>query len=767
MAILKTKNDKSNPRLNEALIATRHRRHYYDMFASKLIAFSGIGLIVTISLIFVYLLKEVLPLFKAAEIERVAEYQILELEDSAALHWAMDEPGLSALRLNQSGSALFIDTQSGEILDTLSLPIGAERDVTTFAFDSDESGVFALGLDDGSVVVAQYLWQSDATDQNNQRQISPTINFLFEVPKPANSTSAVTELAIRLIDTNYLLAITNNDGQFHLLELKAPDQAQFPDEFFQAEPMGVEEIAEISRVFSSVDKLFIDGDGRFLFRVSQTGEAVVYDVKRSFLEQSLAVAAAVELGNGSETITDIQFLLGELSLIVATDSGSLAQWFVVRSEEEIELVQIRDFELRNSSIRQLATEQRRKNFAAVDAAGNLAMFNTTANRLLFRVELIDSQPVDLVISPRGTRLLVESANNHLSYWRIDNPHPEISFSTLWSRVWYESYPEPEYVWQSSSASNDFEPKFSLAPLTFGTLKAAFYAMLFASPLAICAAIYTGYFMTPVLRRSVKPMIELMEALPTVVLGFLAGLWLAPFVEANLLGILSLLVFMPLGIGLSSFLWFIAPKKIRLLLSDGWEAIFLVPVVVAILFVSLSLGPFLEAILFDGNIQRWLSEQYGISYNERNAMIVGFAMGFAVIPTIYSIAEDAIFSVPKHLSDGSLALGATAWQSLFYVVLPMASPGIFSALMIGLGRAVGETMIVLMATGNTPIIDMNLFEGMRTLAANMAVEVPESEVNSTHYRILFLAALCLFLFTFVVNTIAEVVRQRLRLKYRNL
>jgi phosphate transport system permease protein len=767
MAILKTKNDKSNPRLNEALIATRHRRHYYDMFASKLIAFSGIGLIVTISLIFVYLLKEVLPLFKAAEIERVAEYQILELEDSAALHWAMDEPGLSALRLNQSGSALFIDTQSGEILDTLSLPIGAERDVTTFAFDSDESGVFALGLDDGSVVVAQYLWQSDATDQNNQRQISPTINFLFEVPKPANSTSAVTELAIRLIDTNYLLAITNNDGQFHLLELKAPDQAQFPDEFFQAEPMGVEEIAEISRVFSSVDKLFIDGDGRFLFRVSQTGEAVVYDVKRSFLEQSLAVAAAVELGNGSETITDIQFLLGELSLIVATDSGSLAQWFVVRSEEEIELVQIRDFELRNSSIRQLATEQRRKNFAAVDAAGNLAMFNTTANRLLFRVELIDSQPVDLVISPRGTRLLVESANNHLSYWRIDNPHPEISFSTLWSRVWYESYPEPEYVWQSSSASNDFEPKFSLAPLTFGTLKAAFYAMLFASPLAICAAIYTGYFMTPVLRRSVKPMIELMEALPTVVLGFLAGLWLAPFVEANLLGILSLLVFMPLGIGLSSFLWFIAPKKIRLLLSDGWEAIFLVPVVVAILFVSLSLGPFLEAILFDGNIQRWLSEQYGISYNERNAMIVGFAMGFAVIPTIYSIAEDAIFSVPKHLSDGSLALGATAWQSLFYVVLPMASPGIFSALMIGLGRAVGETMIVLMATGNTPIIDMNLFEGMRTLAANMAVEVPESEVDSTHYRILFLAALCLFLFTFVVNTIAEVVRQRLRLKYRNL
>jgi phosphate transport system permease protein len=127
----------------------------------------------------------------------------------------------------------------------------------------------------------------------------------------------------------------------------------------------------------------------------------------------------------------------------------------------------------------------------------------------------------------------------------------------------------------------------------------------------------------------------------------------------------------------------------------------------------------------------------------------------------------VFGVPKSLSDGSLALGATPWQTLVHVVLPTASPGIFSALMIGLGRAVGETMIVLMATGNTPIMDWNLFEGMRTLAANIAVEMPESEVNSSHFRILFLAALVLFLFTFVVNTVAELIRQRLREKYSSL
>jgi len=178
------------------------------------------------------------------------------------------------------------------------------------------------------------------------------------------------------------------------------------------------------------------------------------------------------------------------------------------------------------------------------------------------------------------------------------------------------------------------------------------------------------------------------------------------------------------------------------------------------------GPFQE-LFFDGDLRTWLSREAGISYDQRNAMVVGCAMGFAVIPTIFSIAEDAIYGVPKSLSDGSLALGATPWQTLVGVILPTASPGMFSAVMIGLGRAVGETMIVLMATGNTPIMDWNLFEGMRTLAANIAVEMPESAMNSSHYRILFLAALVLFMFTFVVNTGAELIRQRLREKYSSL
>ncbi|MEE4659970.1 MAG: ABC transporter permease subunit, partial [Halieaceae bacterium] len=311
---------------------------------------------------------------------------------------------------------------------------------------------------------------------------------------------------------------------------------------------------------------------------------------------------------------------------------------------------------------------------------------------------------------------------------------------------------------------DYEPKFSLTPLAFGTLKAAFYAMLFATPLAICAAIYTAFFMAPVLRRRVKPLVELMEALPTVILGFLAGLWLAPLVEDHLAELLSLILVIPGGVLLFSMLWALLPSGWRSVMPDGWHAIILLPVILGLVVLALALGEPLQVLLFNGDARRWFSEELGLAYDQRNAIVVGIAMGFAVIPTIFSIAEDAIYSVPRQLAFGSLALGATPWQTLTGVVLPTASPGVFSALMIGFGRAVGETMIVLMATGNTPIMEFNPFEGMRTLAANIAVEVPEAEVQSTHYRILFLTAFLLFIFTFAVNTLAEVVRQRLRSRY---
>jgi len=214
-------------------------------------------------------------------------------------------------------------------------------------------------------------------------------------------------------------------------------------------------------------------------------------------------------------------------------------------------------------------------------------------------------------------------------------------------------------------------------------------------------------------------------------------------------------------------WRMLPSEWRLRLRTGTEVFLLVPVVLAGIWLSFSCGRWIEGSFLGGDYRSWLGAALGVTYDQRNSIVVGLAMGFAVIPVIFTIAEDSLANIPPHLTAGSLALGATPWQTAVRVVLPSASPGIFSAVMIGFGRAVGETMIVLMATGNTPIMNWSPFNGFRALSANVAVELPEAPDGGTLFRVLFVAALLLFALTFLLNTAAELVRLRLRQKYRTL
>jgi phosphate transport system permease protein len=279
--------------------------------------------------------------------------------------------------------------------------------------------------------------------------------------------------------------------------------------------------------------------------------------------------------------------------------------------------------------------------------------------------------------------------------------------------------------------------------------------------------YLSQFMAPAYQRFVKPTVEIMAALPTVVLGFLAGLWLAPRLEKAFPSLLLMLVALPLLVLAAGALWHAVPRRIRGRFATGFEALIFLVVLALGIWGCVALAPAIERVAFGGSFPAWLNQATGMTYDQRNAVVVGLAMGFAVIPIIFAISEDAFSNVPRNLVSGALALGANRWQTVTRVVLPTASPGIFSAIMIGFGRAVGETMIVLMATGNTPIMDWSPFNGFRTLSANIAVEIPEAPVGGTLYRTLFLAALVLFVLTFLVNTVAEVVRQRLRNRYSRL
>jgi phosphate transport system permease protein len=738
-----------------ALQRKRRIRALKDRFARWAVSVGGLAVLGAITLIFFYLAYVVLPMFQGASLDSRKPVQVAWLNEAATpLLLTLEEQNQMAMRLDQNGKVQFFDAKKMQPLSSVQLPIPADVQIASVGQDQPGSNRVALGLSNGKVLVFQHVYKLSYPD--DVQTITPKIEYPFgEAPIELDPQGrALDHMGVSL--NGGTLMLTGSTGtELHVLKLGREENMMTGEVTLSEERIALAQIAE------PIKALIIDPRHLWLYVVNGRATADVFDMRSNSLNGRYKL-----LEDGKLEVSNATSLLGGISLMIGDSSGGIAQWFMVReADDKAVLKSIRSFQLADSPIIQILPEERRKGFFALDAKGNLGIFHSTAHRTLLVEPVAEGQAL-AALSPRANRVLVES-DGQLQRLIVDNPHPEISWSSLWGKVWYENYDAPGYVWQSTSASTDNEPKLSLAPLAFGTLKAAFYAMLLAAPLAIAAAIYTAYFMAPAMRRKVKPVIELMEALPTVILGFFAGLFLAPYVEGHLPGIFSLLLFTPIGILLAGYLWSRLPESIRLRVPDGWESAMLIPVILLIGYVSLAMSGHVENWLFDGNMRMWLSNDLGIPFDQRNALVVGLAMGFAVIPNIYSIAEDAVFSVPKSLTFGSLALGATPWQTLARVVILTASPGIFSAVMIGMGRAVGETMIVLMATGNTAIMDMNIFEGLRTLAANVAVEMPESEVGGTHYRVLFLSALVLLGFTFVMNTLAELVRQRLRVKYASL
>jgi len=735
----------------------RSRRMLKDKAAAYGIAVGGVSVILAVVMIFFYLLYEVAPMFQPASVEPwqtgdapMTPYEIPGT-NSPTRYLAVEEQAEIGFRVTADGAMTFFRVLDGQELrsERLTLPAGVE--ITSFALLSEVSRTFAFGLSNGEVRVLRHNYK--ATYPDGQRVLTPQLEYPLGEAGIQVADAPIEQLALAGGDDLWGIVAATREG-LSLTRLSLTENLMTGE-------ISVDSSRKtLPNPSGQPSKLLLAPDLAWLLASTTDGKVSVL-----YLSGEPEISQLLDVSEGQ--ITSFELLLGGNSVLISDSLGNLGQWLFVRDENNRPvLTHVRSFDHTDNAITQLTTEQRRRGMVAVDTAGELSLFNSTARRTAFSDNLFNGPVEHIALAPRANALLVEQEGK-LSLWHIENEHPEISWSVLWEKVWYEGYSEPEFIWQSSASNNDFEPKYSLMPLAFGTLKAAFYAMLLATPLAICGAIYTAYFMVPAMRRKVKPFIELMEALPTVILGFLAGLWLAPFMEANLAGIFTALLVIPIAIVGFGFTWQNLPNRIRFLMPDGWDAALLVPVVMLATWFSLGIADPIEHLLFEDDMRTWISNELGIPYDQRNALVVGIAMGFAVIPTIFSITEDAIFAVPKHLSYGSLALGATQWQTLTRVVLPTASPGIFSALMIGMGRAVGETMIVLMATGNTPIMDINIFEGMRTLAANIAVEMPESEVGSTHYRILFLAAFVLFLFTFVVNTIAETVRQHLRKKYGSL
>ncbi|WP_448213764.1 ABC transporter permease subunit [Colwellia sp. MEBiC06753] len=731
-------------------------RQLKNKLAKWFISLGGVMVLFTLILIFLYLLYVIKPIFESAHVEPVNEVSVQVNGDILAT--GLDELKEVAYQIDSSGTISFYQMAESDFRAQGSEMLSEQITTNEIAQVKSSFGGKYLVVDvDGGVKLVRAKFSS--IYPNDKRDISPSVAYpLGEELLPVDEQNSKLEnISFAMNDEKAVFVAFTEDQRLIKTTFVADDDFSY-DAAFEAV------YQEIEFYGPSVDDILITPDLMMAF-VRVGDKVTVYD-----LDDEFSVDVKAELNNvvaNGTHITSMALLSGGSSVLFGDSDGQVSQWFEVAGKNGRQFQNIRQFTAsKTEPVVAIYTEAYRKSFYTLTPTGEMGIFYTTSDADLWHGAIAQKAPNAVAIAPRADALIL-AENNRLAVLKLENEHPEVTWKALWQEVWYEGYPEPDYIWQSTSGNDDFEAKFSLVPISFGTIKAAAYAMLFAVPIALSAAIYTAYFMPPALRKKVKPTIELMEALPTVILGFLAGLWLAPLIETYLPAIVLLLLFLPLSTFLAAFAWYKLPKQYKAILPEDWAPIILIPILLLAGSAAFALSPVIESVFFGGDIRQYITNDLGISFDQRNALVVGIAMGFAVVPTIFSMAEDAIFSVPKHLTSGSLALGATPWQTLVKVVLLTASPGIFSAIMMGLGRAVGETMIVLMATGNTPILDWSIFQGMRTLSANIAVEMPESEVGSSHYRILFLAAFVLFVFTFVFNTLAEFVRQRLREKYSSL
>ncbi len=849
--------------------ATRPWVRTSDTLARLLITFGGIGTIVAVLLVGVFLLAVALPLFRPARARldgvtavsfKAGGPAAVAFDESAAVAVAVDLP-----RAGQAGGVTLVSVAEGS---TLARTTAAQSglDGATAIRVVPGTRLAAVGFADGSlrtgeIGVASTFVDADTlpagagelrrgaavatpdgvvarADNGRYARVAPVAEL---APATRSLESPIIDIDVTTASGGPLVAALDESGRVRVEAVTSRRNLLTDEVVTSAVGATIEPAAGFSPRFVRVSEL---GDQLLLFAADGSARRyVIRDVEAPVDMQSFDAAP------GEPGVVAVERLFGGSAFAVADTKGNVQVFFTARTEgaaaDGLAVVSAHHFPA-TGTVTALAASPRSRLFAVATADGGVRLLQATRGAAVLELPAAATQAATrLCLSPRENRLLAVGPAGTAS-WSIEAGYPEVSFATLLRPVWYENYPRPVHAWETTG-HEAFESKFGFIPLVFGTLKATLYAMVFATPIAILAAIYASQFLHAKWRARIKPTIELMAGLPSVVLGFIAGLVFAPLIEGAAMPVITGLFTVPLALLIGALTWQLMPSGSRSRLA-AWR--FLPVACLALpagVLAARGAAPIVERLLFAGDFRGWLDGQGGSgfggwmlalvplaaivmagitgrfvqpwlrlagarwsdrqagaasllvflggavaavalaaaaavfldalridtrgglfgTYVQRNALVVGLGMSFAIIPLIFTIADDALMSVPDHLRSASLGAGATPWQTAVRVIVPAAASGLFSAVMIGLGRAVGETMIVLMAAGNTPIIDWNLFNGFQTLSAAIATELPEAARGSAHYRVLFLAALSLFVLTFIVNTAAELVRQRFRRRAHEL
>ncbi len=745
---------------------TRPLTLWLDHFMTYFIKAGGIGIIAAVLGIFVFIFSQTLPLFRGAEVRDAAVYS---LEPREYQMIGADEWGQLPFAVEKNGTIHFFDTKNNKISQSLDPSEVTGKQVTAYRYNFNQQEMI-YGTADG------YFFMVPISYSRSHKGADNTVTVTAEPGTPleiGSNRSPVTQIAFAHSGESQLVAAIQDGPEGTTLTAVSMTQENSlmgegelaVDQVYDLTPM-IKGKPEKILVNSQADGMLVStAEGKIFYLAFKAGKATLRQAWEPFK------------GASNPAVASMDYLLGDVSVVLTGADGSnqVYSLFVAGGDTERKFGLTKNFPSLKGAGTFYNASLRNKTFL-IGHGSTASLRHSTTEQVRWEKSL-PFKPVYGIIGRKYDSLFFLDDQSKIHAYKMHDDHPEASWKAFFGKIHYEGYSEARYEWQSSGASDDFEPKLSLIPLIIGTIKGTLYAIIFAFPIALLAAIYTAQFAHPRFKVMVKPVMEIMASLPSVVLGFISALWLAPLLETRIPSLVLVILLIPVvSIG-AGFFWNALPVRYRVLIKPGHEWLVLTPLLLLTIIAGWQLGPWMERLCFIvtdpdtgakiADFRRWWPSVTGARFEQRNSLVVGFMMGFAVIPIIFTIAEDALSNVPKTLVSGSLALGASRWQTALRVVLPTAFPGIFSAVMIGLGRAIGETMIVVMATGNTPIMDLNIFSGMRTLSANIAVELPEASYLGTLYRTLFFGATVLFLMTFIMNTAAEIIRQRLREKYRTV
>ena len=646
-----------------------------DKFMQRFIKIGGIGVIAAVCGIFVFIFIQILPLFQGAKLEELFSVNV-PTNDYLAL--GVDQWSELPFLLDKDYNLHFIDLVSKDNIETVrpSLPDGVK--ITSVSYDQNTQ-TLAYGLADGRFTIIKIKYKPKFDGDN--RKIVQTLgqSDLYNIGRPGYPITSIEYADSGDLKLVVAVQNVNERNEVHLATLKQKQtllgsgKTAINSIFSLSEK--IEGIPTMVRVGSQADMVLVaTHDGRVFYFGVRANEFNLMQVFQPFDDLS------------TPEIHSMNFLFGGVSIVLSSNSGEhrIFSLFVPEEGSSRLFSQTKSF----PSLPQppeFYTQSLRNKAYLVGGGNFISLRYATTESLRWQGDM-DYTVKDAIISSKYDKILLLDDNDRLHIFSLDDPHPEGGFSAYFKKQWYEGASHAKYEWQSTGGTDDYEPKLSMIPLIIGTLKGTFYAMLFATPIAIMAALYTSQFLHWKVRLFVKPTMEIMASLPSVVLGFLAALWLAPIVETQLPFIFLVFVFLPLSAMAFGSFWSRVPIHYRKHFRAGNEFILLFAIIFLTTAICWWSAPFIENQFFvvvdpvTGNqvadFRLWWRQTTNSPFEQRNALVVGFVMGFAVIPIIFSIAEESLSNVPKALSSGALALGASRWQTAVRIVLPTGSAGIF-------------------------------------------------------------------------------------------